>query len=212
MLVHDAAAELWADSRVRCVLVPRGKQVEVELRNADDSPFLRKIAPTRQAALNEAEYLRLLVSTAERSRPSGVLKPFALVIESDRQNDGARGGETDGTSREALSSALRLSGMRALGCRTEADPVSLAWELSPDLIVIDAGESDVQSAALCRRLRDDPRTASTPIIAVTSAPEALRAQGCQADAVLAAPCQHDTLLAAARLFLRHLSAGVDAAS
>ena len=182
--------------------------MEVELRNADGSPFLRKIAPTRQAALNEAEYLRLLVSTAERSRPSGGLKPFALVIESDA----ASSGEKDVPKREALSHALRLSGMRTLGCRSEADPESLAWELSPDLIVIDAGESDVRSARLCRRLRDDPRTASTPIIAVTSAPEALRAQGCQADAVLTVPCQIDTLLAAARLFLRHLSTGMDAVS
>jgi CheY-like chemotaxis protein len=210
-LVHDAAAELWADSRVKCVLVPRGKQMEVELRNADGSPFLRKTAPTRQAALNEAEYLRLLVSTAERSRPSGGLKPFALVIESDTQSDAASG-EKDGPKRDALSNALRLSGIRALGCRSEADPESLAWELSPDLIVIDVGESDGRSAGLCRRLRDDPRTAATPIIAVTSAPEVLRAQGCQADAVLSAPCQIDTLLAAARLFLRHLSAGVDAVS
>ncbi len=212
MLVNNAAAELWADSRVKCVLVPRGIQVEVELRNVDGSPFLRKIAPTRQAALNEAEYLRLLVSTAERSRPSGGLKPFALVIESATQSDAASTGEKDVPKREALSDALRQSGMRALGCRSEADPESLAWQLSPDLIVIDAGESEVRSAGLCRRLRDDPRTASTPIIAVTSAPEALRAQGCQADAVLTVPCQIDTLLAAARLFLRHLSTGVDAVS
>src|SRR5690349_19101761 len=61
MFVQDQSAELWCHGAVKCVLVPHGHTVEVELRNADGSPFLRKTAANRQAALNEAEYLRLLL-------------------------------------------------------------------------------------------------------------------------------------------------------
>ncbi len=183
---------------MRCVLVPTGQHVEVQLRNADGSAFLRKTAPSRQAALNEAEYLRLLLHAAHRPVPKRGLKPFALVIEDDKDNC------------EALSEALRLSGIRTLGCARGGEGVSLARELAPDLIVIDYKLPDVTGAEVCRLLRSDPATACTPIIAVTASPEALHAEGCQADAVLTKPCQLDTLLAAARLFVRDLAFDVDA--
>lgn len=199
MFVNDSTAELWAGENVRCVLVPAGQHVEVQLRNADGSAFLRKTAPSRQAALNEAEYLRLLLHAAHRpGARRGGLKPFVLVIEDDKDNC------------EALSEALRLSGMRTLGCARGAAGVELARQLAPDLIVIDYRLPDVSGAEVCRRLRSDPETAPTPIIAVTASPEALRSAGCEADAVLTKPCQLDTLISAARLFLRDLALDVDA--
>ena len=200
MFVEDPAAELWADDTVRCMLVTHGLEIEVELRNADGLAFLRKTAPTRQAALNEAEYLRLLLHAGDRAAPNRGLKPFALVIEDDSDH------------RDALSEALRTDGMRALGCRTGVEGVGLARQLSPDLVVVDYRLPDVSGAEVCRQLREHPSTAPTPIIAVTAAPEALRAEGCQADAVLTKPCQLDTLIAAARLFVRHLASGADGAS
>jgi CheY-like chemotaxis protein len=156
------------------------------------------MVPSHQAALNEAEYLRLLLHAAHSPVPRRGLKPFALVIEDDKDNC------------EALSDALRLSGMRTLGCAHGGEGVSLARELTPDLIVIDYTLPDVTGAEVCRLLRSDPATACTPIIAVTASPEALRAEGCQADAVLTKPCQLDTLVAAARLFVRDLAFDVDA--
>ena len=179
------------------VLVPHGQQVEVELRNASGSAFLRKTALTRQAALNQAEYLRLLLRAADLTATNGRLKPFALVIEDDRGNS------------EALSDAMRIAGMRALACRNGLDGVALARELSPDLVVVEHPLPDGNGAEVCRRLREDQVTARTPIIAVTASPEALRAEGCPADAVLTKPCQIDTLIAAARLFVRHLSTPPD---
>lgn len=199
MFVHDSA-ELWSDSTVKCVLVPRGQQLEVELRNADGSAFLRKTVQTREAALNEAEYLRLLLSAAGRPTPNRGLKPFALVIEDDRDNF------------DALIEGLRLSGMRTLRCRSGAEGLGLGRDLAPDLIVVDYALPDVSGAEVCRRLRETPETASTPIIAVTAAPEALRAEGCPADAVLTKPCPIDRLVAAARLFVRHLAVGADVPS
>jgi CheY-like chemotaxis protein len=198
MFAQETAAELWAGDNVRCVLVPNGQHVEVQLRNADGSAFLRKTAATRQAALNEGEYLRLLLHAAHRPTSKRGLKPFALVIEDDPDN------------REALSEALRLSGMRALGCCRGNEGIALARELAPDLIVVDYVLPDVSGAAVCRTLRSDPEIASTPIIAVTASPETLRAEGCEADAVLTKPCQLDTLIAAARLFVRDLASDVDA--
>lgn len=193
MFVHTSAAELWTHGAVTCVLVPHGRNVDVELRNADGSAFLRKRAPNRQAALNEAEYLRLLLRPSHRIARSNELKPFALVIEDDADNC------------DALSEALRMCGMRVLGCRTGRQGVALAVELSPDLVVVDHVLPDVSGAEVCRQLRDQPQTATTPIIAVTAAPEALRSQRCEVDAVLAKPCHLDTLIAAARLFVKDLS-------
>ncbi len=85
-------------------------------------------------------------------------------------------------------------------------------DLGPDLIVVDYGLPDLPGAEVCRRLRENPETAGTPIIAVTASPEALRAEGCTADAVLTKPCPTDTLVGAARLFVRHLACGTDATS
>lgn len=193
MVLKESVSELWRHDAVHCVIVPHGRRMEVELRNGDGTPFLRKSAPTRQAALNEAEHLRLLVRARDRALPTTCLKPFALVIEDDRDNC------------DALTEALRVSGMRALGCRSGAEGVSLARELAPDLIVLDYRLPDVTGADVCRMLRADPVTSRIPIVAVTAAPESLRQEACGVDAVLAKPCQIDTLLAAARLLVRHMA-------
>ena len=200
MFVHDSTAELWSDSTVKCVLVPHDHQLEVELRNADGSAFLRKTVQTRQAAMNEAEYLRLLLCSSGRSTPSRGLKPFALVI------------EDDGDNFDALLHGLRVSGMRALGCRSGAEGLCFGRDLAPDLIVLDYSLPDVTGAEVCRRLRESPETAGTPIIAVTPSPAALRVDGCTADAVLTKPCPIDTLVAAARLLVRHMAGGTDVSS
>jgi CheY-like chemotaxis protein len=197
MFAHSSAAELWTHGAVTCVLVPHGGNVDVELRNADGSAFLRKTAANRQAALNEAEYLRLLLRPSQRAARSSELKPFALVIEDDADNC------------DAVSEALRMSGMRVLGCRTGRQGVALALQLSPDLVVVDHVLPDVSGAEVCRQLRDQLRTATTPIIAVTASPEALRSERCYADAVLSKPCQMETLIAAARLFVKDLSSPTD---
>ncbi|HJR58725.1 MAG TPA: response regulator, partial [Vicinamibacterales bacterium] len=117
-------------------------------------------------------------------------KPFALVVEDDQDNC------------EALAEALKSVGIRALGVSRGLEAVRLAKALAPDLIVIDHRLPDITGAEVCRRLRDDPETEPLPVIAVTAAPEAMRADGCVADAVLTKPCRLDTFLAAARLFLR----------
>lgn len=192
MVTTDGTADtVWQQAGIHCVIVAGGPGYDVQLRNALGVAFLRKAAPTTEAARNEAEYLRLLLESDSMPPPAAELKPFALVVEDDQEN------------REAFAEALKSAGMRALGVNRGLEAIRLAKALAPDLIVIDHRLPDITGAEVCRRLRDDPDTEPLPVIAVTGAPDALRAEGCLADAVLTKPCRLDTFLAAARLFLRH---------
>jgi len=193
MRVPDPASALWCFDAVQCVLVADGTSVLVELRNAAGLAFLRKFAPTLQAALNEAEVLRLLLRCGERRARPGGLKPFALVIEENRYDC------------DVVIEALKLSGMRAFGCHSGAEGVCVAREVTPDLIVLNHALTDVGGMDVCRMLREDPLTSGIPIIVLTADPDGLRGEGCPADAILARPCSEDTMAAAARLFVRHLA-------
>ena len=190
MVTADGTDAVWRQASVVCVVVPAAMGYDVELRNAQGVAFLRKTAATNEAARNEAEYLRLLLDSDHLPAGSAELKPFALVVEDDRD------------SCELFAEALKSVGIRALGVSQGMDAVRLAKALAPDLIVVDYRLPDITGAEVCRRLRDDPETEPVPIIAVTGAPDAMRADGCLADAILTKPCRLDTFLAAARLFLR----------
>jgi CheY-like chemotaxis protein len=191
MLTLESTQEpLWQTAGIACVIVPASPGFDVQLRNGEGIAFLRKSAPTTEAAINEAEYLRLLLESDSLPAAASELKPFALVVEDDPDNC------------EAFAEALKSVGFRALGVNCGHEALRLARDLAPDLIVIDHRLPDISGAEVCRRLRDDPETEPLPVIAVTAAPEAMRAEGCLADAVLTKPCRLDTFLAAARLFLK----------
>jgi CheY-like chemotaxis protein len=200
MSVTDRDCQLWRHDAVQCVLVADDDRIHVELRNAAGATFLSKSAWSWQGALNEAEYLRLLLRAGNRRLRPGSLKPFALVIDDDPD------------SSEALIKALKVSGMRAFACRSGAEGVSAARELMPDLIVLDSRLGDTTGETVSRLLRDDEVTATIPIIAVSAVPRASQFDMDWADAVLAKPCDRNTLTAAARLFVRHLSPMVEATS
>lgn len=188
--VPDSWTSLWLHGGISCVMVAASDGFEVELRNGAGVPFLRKTAPTAEAAQNEAEYLRLMLESETTAPPPGDLKPFALVVEDDPD------------SRDAFTEALKSIGVRAMGLANGREAVRLAKALTPDLIVVDYRLPDISGAEVCRRLRADPETEPLPVIAITGLPDALREDGCVADAILAKPCRIDTFVAAARLFLR----------
>lgn len=188
--VSESGCFLWVRGGISCALRPVALGYDVELRNAAGIPFLRKTAATLDAAANEAEYLRLLLDAETIPPPAGPLKPFALVVEDDPD------------SCEAFTEALRNIGVRALGVSSGEEAVRLATALLPDLIVVDYRLPDISGAEVCRQLRAGPETEPVPIVAVTGVPDALRDDGCVADAVLTKPCRLDTFIAAARLFLR----------
>ena len=188
--LEESWKPVWQQAGVVCVVVPASLGFDVELRNTHGVAFLRKAAATNEAAFNEAEYLRLLLESDHLVSGGADLKPFALVVEDDTENC------------EAFAEALKSAGIRALGVSRGLEAARLAKALSPDLIVVDHRLPDISGAELCRRLRDDPETEPVPIIAITGAPDAMRAEGCVADAILTKPCRMDTFLAASRLFLR----------
>ena len=190
MAPHPDPTPLWLSGGITCVLVPASGGFDVELRNASGTPFLRKAAATADGARNEAEFLRLLLETDSGPTAAVAPKPFALVVEDDPN------------SREAYTEALKGIGVRALAVSSGQEALRLAVTLAPDLIVIDHRLPDISGAEVCRRLRADPVTEPLPIIAITGMPDALREDGCVADAILTKPCSLDTFIAAAKLFLR----------
>jgi CheY-like chemotaxis protein len=195
------AVEAWSTPTVRCVLVPRGQSVDVELQNSHGVAFLRKTAPNRQSAKNEAAVLRLYVGDERRPRTWRGLKPFVLVVEDDLDN------------RQAFTEVLRTMGLRVLAVASGREGATAARELVPDLILLDFRLPDITGLDVCRQLRTLPETADIPIVIVTASPEAIRSHDPHGpDVVLAKPCGFDTILATARLLLRDLIAVEPAAT
>ena len=180
---------LWREGGVRCVAMPLAGGMAVELRTGQETPFLRKQAPNLTAARNEAEYLRLLLQR-DAHAPPFVLKPFALIVEDERD------------TAEAYREALKLTGVRALTAMTGHDAYRHATELTPDLIILDYRLPDLHGRELCRQLRNNPSTSQIPILVVTASPQD-SGLDCP-DAVLTKPCLLPTLLAASRLLLRRV--------
>ena len=198
---HASGVEAWSTATVRCVLVPRGQQVDVELRNADGVAFLRKTVPDAQSANNEAAVLRLYVGDERRPRAWRGLKPFVIVA------------HNEGGTHQAFASALRAMGLRVLAVDSGRDATSAAQELVPDLIVLDDRLSDANAVDVCGQLRNAAETADIPIVIVTASPDAIHPRDPHGpDAVLAEPCGSDTIMATARLLLRDLIASEPAAT
>jgi two-component system cell cycle response regulator DivK len=72
------------------------------------------------------------------------------------------------SSRELLRIALETVGYEVSEARDGEEAVSLARELGPDLIVLDMQMPTVDGAEAVRLLRQDPRFATLPIIALTA--------------------------------------------
>ncbi len=190
---HTAVGEtVWCEGGVRCVLLPSGIGIAVELRTEQGAIFLRKQAPSGTAARNEAEYLRLLLRQREPdSGPHPVLQPFALIVEDEPD------------TADAYREALRFSGVRALTVLNGREALRRAEELIPDLIIVDYRLPDLHGRELCRQLRANPQTEQVPILVVTASPQDSPDTDCP-DAVLTKPCLLPTLLAASRLLLRRV--------
>ena len=110
--------------------------------------------------------------------------------------------EDDPAMVELLRWTFEKEGFEVVGTASGEEALLLASESPPDIVILDWMLEELSGIEVCRRLRSDADTEPVPIIAVTGAPDAMRSDGCLADAVLSKPCELDTFLAAARLFLR----------
>jgi two-component system cell cycle response regulator DivK len=63
---------------------------------------------------------------------------------------------------------LRFAGFRTLEARTGSEGLSLATEHLPDVILMDIRLPDIEGTAALRRLKDKLKTASIPVVALTS--------------------------------------------
>ena len=63
---------------------------------------------------------------------------------------------------------LQFKGYRTLEANTAAGAIALAKSHQPDLILMDIQLPDTDGITALRQLRDEPRTASIPVIALTA--------------------------------------------
>ncbi len=63
---------------------------------------------------------------------------------------------------------LQLGGFRTLEAATGGEAVTLAVEHVPDVILMDIRLPDIDGIEAARQLREDPRTAGIPLVAVTA--------------------------------------------
>ena len=63
---------------------------------------------------------------------------------------------------------LRLAGFQTLEAGTGAESISLAHEHLPDVILMDIRLPDMDGTEATRKLKEDPRTAHIPVVALTS--------------------------------------------
>ena len=63
---------------------------------------------------------------------------------------------------------LRLAGFRTLEAATGRESISLAREHLPDVILMDVRLPDMDGTEATRKLKQDPRTARIPVVALTS--------------------------------------------
>lgn len=111
--------------------------------------------------------------------------PTVLLVEDDR--DGRR----------MYAEWLSQAGFRVLEAHNGLQALERAFEFSPDVVVTDLNIPGIDGFELTRRLRNDPRTRSVPVLAVTGyaafAADPSRAQRAGCDAVLPKPCSPDDL-------------------
>jgi CheY-like chemotaxis protein len=100
-------------------------------------------------------------------------------------------------AREMYSEYLEFSGFRTAQAKNGAEALEQAFELTPDVILMDLSLPVMDGWEATRRLKKDPRTRAIPVVALTGHAleghsESARDAGC--DAFLAKPCLPDELV------------------
>jgi CheY-like chemotaxis protein len=74
------------------------------------------------------------------------------------------------TNRKLARDVLHVAGFETLEAASGAEGVTLAAECLPDVILMDLLLPDMNGTEAARRLRDEARTASIPVVALSSLP------------------------------------------
>jgi PAS domain S-box-containing protein len=113
--------------------------------------------------------------------------------------------EDERATRAALAYVLKRAGFAVREAESAAEAVS-RLEDRPDLILLDVGLPDADGYAFCRRLKDDPATASVPVLLLSGlgarSEERVHGFDCGADGYLAKPAEKAELVAQVKALLR----------
>jgi two-component system cell cycle response regulator DivK len=85
-----------------------------------------------------------------------VADELILIVDDNPQN------------RKLARDVLEFAGFRTLEATGGVEGVAMALEQDPDLVLMDIRMPDLGGVEALRLLREDPRTADTPIVALTS--------------------------------------------
>ncbi len=111
--------------------------------------------------------------------------PLVLVVDDFQDN------------REMFAEYLSVSGFRVAEAATGREALERAFELLPDLILMDLSLPEIDGWQATRFLKSDPRTKSIPIVALTGhalADHSREAREAGCDAFLTKPCFPETLV------------------
>ncbi len=92
------------------------------------------------------------------SPPLETETPLVLIVDDNQKN------------LKLVRDVLRAARFRTLEAATGTEAIALAAERRPDVILMDLRLPDMDGSEAARRLRDGERTASIPVVAVSSAP------------------------------------------
>lgn len=84
------------------------------------------------------------------------LQPLVLVVDDEPRNT------------RLACDVLGAAGFRTLAAGSGADALALAREHVPDVVLMDVRLPDLDGAEAARRLKEDPRTAAIPVVALTA--------------------------------------------
>jgi two-component system cell cycle response regulator DivK len=84
--------------------------------------------------------------------------PLVLIVDDNEMN------------RKLVGDVLRAAGFGTVDAETGAEAFTLAAERLPDVILMDLRLPDMDGTEVAGRLRDEPRTASIPVVALSSLP------------------------------------------
>ena len=81
-------------------------------------------------------------------------------------------------SRKYLANILQEKQFKIIEAASGKETLIIAWRDAPDLILFDPVLSDIQDKEFVSKLRNNPRTSRTPLIAISSDPGPMRREVC----------------------------------
>jgi len=152
----------------------------------------RAAAASKKPAAKAKAKARSRAAAAPVARSARAAGPMVLVV--DDYED----------AREMYAEYLQYSGFRVAEARTGVEAMEKAFELLPDLILMDLSLPVMDGWEATRRLKADARTKAIPVVALTGHAlaghsEVARKAGC--DAFVTKPCLPDALVLEVRRVL-----------